>query len=79
MNPNITPRFQAVMDSFTAESLLPSGLWNLKSNPPGAEIYRENQLLGITPVKVKFRQGSFEVKLALEGYAMATVESEARR
>ncbi len=45
----------------------------LKSNPPGADIYQENQLLGTTPSKLNFRHGNFELSLALGGYAMETV------
>jgi hypothetical protein len=72
--------------AFTAFVLLAAGLLSgcverrfvITSNPPGAAVYREGQLLGVTPVDDYFiYYGDREYVLVLDGYETLKVKQPA--
>ena len=50
------------------EETVPSGLLDIKSNPPGATIFIEDMYIGKTPMALNYPAGNYELKLTLPGY-----------
>jgi hypothetical protein len=73
------PRFRTICLTLVATSmLLPSGCvrrrLNVRTNPPGALVYVDNQQIGTTPCSVDFTYyGTREIRLVKPGYETLTI------
>lgn len=58
------------------EPLPPPGRLAVTSNPPGAEVYLDGNLRGLSPVVIEVDQGVHEVRVTSDGYQAESVLAE---
>lgn len=59
--------------------MIPSGTLWIESNPPGAEVWDDDEIVGLTPLEMQnARAGAFEYQLRMQGYESQVIRGQVR-